>query len=187
MKLDGLPRFGSISGLLILTSLFLSPARVTLAQTPARETLGNEFASDFKYLANNTAADSIDIVTSPLHLDRAGKLFLSPKFYLVIGTAGAVWGGSFALDQTIRSHLRGMSSSDADLLQNISYGSVAASTALLYGYGLYEDDRRAREYALTAGMGAGIATLLDLGIKAGFGRLRPTQTSSHTRFFHGGR
>jgi hypothetical protein len=87
----------------------------------------------------------------------------------------------------MRSHLRGMSSSDADLLQNISYGSVAASTALLYGYGLYEDDSRAREYALTGGMGAGIATLLDIGIKAGFGRLRPSQSSSHTKFFDGGR
>jgi hypothetical protein len=44
-----------------------------------------------------------------------------------------------------------MSSSDADLLQNVSYGSVAAATALLYGYSLYNDDVRAREYALTAG------------------------------------
>jgi membrane-associated phospholipid phosphatase len=86
----------------------------------------------------------------------------------------------------MRSHLRSMSSSDADLLQNVSYGSVAAATALLYGYGLYKDDARAREYALTAGMGAGVATLLDIGIKEGFGRLRPSQSSSHTVFFHGG-
>jgi hypothetical protein len=114
-------------------------------------------------------------------------LILSPRFYLVLGGAGTLWGGSFALDQTMRSHLRSMSSSDADLLQNVSYGSVAAATALLYGYGLYENDARAREYALTAGMGAGIATLLDIGIKAGFGRLRPFQSSSHTAFFHGGR
>jgi membrane-associated phospholipid phosphatase len=79
-----------------------------------------------------------------------------------------------------------MSSSDADLLQNISYGTISASTALLYGYGLWYDDPRARHYALNAGEGAGIASLLDLGIKAAFGRLRPSQTSSHTAFFHGG-
>jgi hypothetical protein len=88
--------------------------------------------------------------------------------------------------QTMRSHLRSMSSSDADLLQNVSYGSVAGATALLYGYGLYENDSRAREDALTASMGAGIATLLDIGIKDAFGRLRPSQSSSHTGFFHGG-
>ena len=39
---------------------------------------------------------------------------------------------------------------------------------------------------LTAGEGAGIASLIDVGIKAGFGRLRPSQTGSHTEFFHGG-
>jgi hypothetical protein len=49
-----------------------------------------------------------------------------------------------------------------------------------------EGDGRARQYALTAGMGAGVAALLDLGIKAGFGRLRPSQSSSHTAFFRGG-
>ena len=41
-----------------------------------------------------------------------------------------------------------MSTSDADLLQNVSSRSVAAAPALLYGYGLYEDDARARECAL---------------------------------------
>ena len=82
MKLEGLFRVRSIPGLLVLTSMFLIPARVTSAQTPALETLGSEFASDFKYLANNTAADGIDIATSPLHVDQAGKLLLSPKFYL---------------------------------------------------------------------------------------------------------
>jgi len=172
---------------LLVTVFLLSPAGAALAKTPAPATLGKEFTSDFKYLANNTAADTIDIVTSPLHLKEAGELVLSPMFYLVLGGAGALWGGSFALDQTMRSHLRSMSSSDADLLQNVSYGSVAAATALLYGYGLYRGDARAREDTLTAGMGAGIATLLAIGIKAGFGRLRPSQSSSHTAFFHGGR
>jgi hypothetical protein len=171
---------------LLVTIFLLTPAGAALAKT-ASATPGNEFTSDFKYLANNTAADAIDIVTSPLHLKEAGELVLSPKFYLVLGGGGALWGGSFALDQTMRSHLRSISSSDADLLQNVSYGSVAAATALLYGYGLYRDDARAREDALTAGMGAGIATLLTIGIKAGFGRLRPSQSSSHTAFFHGGR
>ena len=161
----------------------LACASGVFAQTAS---IGSQLTSDFKYVANNTANDVIDVITAPLHLEKVPEVLSSPKFYLVLGGAGALWGGSFALDQTMRSHLRNMSSSDADALQNISYGSVAAATGLLYGYGLYKDDDRARQYALTAGMGAGIATLLNLGIKAAFGRLRPSQSSSHTAFFSGG-
>jgi membrane-associated phospholipid phosphatase len=80
-----------------------------------------------------------------------------------------------------------MSTSDADLLQNVSYGSIGASAALLYAYGFYSADDRARQYMLTGGEGAGIATLLDVSIKAAFGRLRPYQDGhSHTAFFRGG-
>jgi membrane-associated phospholipid phosphatase len=156
------------------------------AQPPSASAVGNEVTSDFKYLINNIVLDAEDVVTAPLYVASPDSALRSPKFYLVLAGAGAIFGGSFALDQTMRSHLGGMSSSDADLLQNVSYGSVSAATALLYGYGLWSDDNRAREYALTAGEGAGMATLVDIGIKAGFGRLRPSQTGSHTAFFHGG-
>jgi hypothetical protein len=157
-----------------------------VAQTARSTTLGGEVVSDFKYLTNNALLDTEDILTSPLYVASPDSALRSPKFYLMLAGAGALWGGSYALDQTVRSHLRSMSSSDADLLENISYGSVSASAALLYGYGLWYDDPRARHYALTAGEGAGIASLVDIGIKAAFGRLRPSQTSSHTAFFHGG-
>ncbi len=120
------------------------------AQTLSAASIANDVGSDFKYMANNGAEDAIDIATAPLHLEQAGQLLLSPKFYLVLGGAGALWGGSYTLDQTIRSLLRSMSSSDAALLQNVSYGSVSAAAALLYGYGLYEGDARARQDAVIA-------------------------------------
>jgi membrane-associated phospholipid phosphatase len=170
--------------LLALSVLMVSnPA---FAQATRTVSMGGEVVSDFKYLTNNALLDVEDIATSPLYVASPNSPFLAPKFYLVLAGAGAFWGGSYALDQTMRSHLRSMSSSDADLLQNVSYGSVSASTALLYGYGLWYGDARARHYAINAGVGAGIATLLDIGIKAAFGRLRPSQSSSHTAFFHGG-
>jgi membrane-associated phospholipid phosphatase len=170
--------------LLALSVLMVSSA--SFAQTTRTATTGGELVSDFKYLTNNALLDAEDIATSPLYLAAPDSPLRAPKFYLVLVGAGAIWGGSYALDQTLRSHLRSMSSSDADLLQNVSYGGVSASTALLYGYGLWHGDARARHYALNAGEGAGIASLMDLGIKAAFGRLRPSQSSSHTAFFHGG-
>jgi hypothetical protein len=162
------------------------PVRAAFAQS-AFSRAGEEISSDFKYLVNNVTDDAIDVVTSPLHVGEAGQIVSSPRFYLVVGGAGALWGGSFALDQTMRSHLHDMSSSTASMLQDISYGSVGAAVGLLYGYGLYVDDPRARQYALTAGEGAGIATLLNVGIKDAFGRLRPSQDHhDHDAFFHGG-
>ena len=149
--------------------------------------LGGQLLSDVKYLGNNLLWDAEDTVTAPLYVASPNSALRSPRFYLVIVGAGALWSGSFALDQTMRSHLRHMSSSDATLLQNISYGSVSASAAMLYGYGLWADDPTARHYALTAGEAAGLAMLVGTGLKAAFGRLRPDQSSSHTAWFHRGK
>jgi len=154
--------------------------------TPA-PTLGEEVVSDFHYLANNLEADGEDIVTAPLHLPAAGALFTDPHFYWIVAGAGATFGGSFALDYTMRMNLKNMGSNTANALQDASYASVIAATGLLYGYGLYSGDARAREYVLTAGEGAGVAVLLDLAIKAAFGRLRPYQAPhDHNAFFRGG-
>ena len=73
---------------------------------PVSSNFGGELSSDFKYLANNFEADAEDIVTAPLHLDAAGAMLTNPRFYLIVAGAGAAFGGSFALDQTMRSHLR---------------------------------------------------------------------------------
>ena len=141
-------RGGSTDLALLLPILLLfAYANGAFAQSAS---VGNQLTSDFKYVVNNTANDVVDVVTAPLHWEQVPEVLSSPKFYLVLGGAGALWGGSFALDQTMRSHLRSMSSSDADALQNTSYASLAVATAFLYGYGLYKDDDRAREYA---GMG----------------------------------
>ncbi|MGH8013330.1 MAG: phosphatase PAP2 family protein [Candidatus Binataceae bacterium] len=149
--------------------------------------MASDLSSDFKYLTNNVVGDAGDIVTAPLRIGQLPELLKNPRFYLVLGGSGAAFGGAFALDQTMRANLRGMSTGDANLLQNISYGSVSASAALLYAWGLYDHDARAREYAITAGESAGLASLFVLAIKYGFGRLRPRQDGhDHDAFFYGG-
>jgi membrane-associated phospholipid phosphatase len=179
-------RFGAAAVSVVLF-LLLAPLPAS-AETRALSVAGGQVADDFKYLVDNIQLDVEDVATAPLHIAGPDSVLRSPKFYLGLTAAGVLLGGSFALDQTLRSHLHDMSSRDADLLQSISYGSVGASAALLYGYGLYSDDARARQYALTAGEGAGVAALLAEGIKVAFGRLRPREDhNSHSKFFDGGK
>jgi membrane-associated phospholipid phosphatase len=151
--------------------------------------VGDEVTTDVKSFMNNLEADAEDLLTAPLHvraLFAEDGLVYRPAFaYTLLGT-GALLGGAFALDQTLRSHLRHMSPHDADLLQDISYGTVGVGTGLLYTYGLSRGDPQAREYALTAAEGAGVAALTARGLKAAFGRLRPSQTARSTAFFRGG-
>ncbi len=170
----------------IALSLLFSVAAT--ARPPDSPTLGGMLSDDLKYIVDNAQLDLRDIVAAPLHIADDDSVLRSPRFYLAVAGVGAVWGGSFALDQTLRSHLHNMSSSDADLLQNISYGSIAMGSAAVYGYGFYGADSDTRESVLTGGEGAGVATLANVGIKIAFGRLRPRQDDhSHTAFFRGGR
>jgi membrane-associated phospholipid phosphatase len=165
----------------------LVSSRAPAASLVSLSELGHEAADDGKYLIDNAQLDLEDIVTSPLHIADADSPFRSGKFYLGLAVAGGIWGGSYALDQTVRSHLHDMSPSDANLLQTIGYAGVCSSTALLYGYGLAVNDVDARRDMLTAGMAAGVATVTNIGIKAAFGRLRPRQDDhSHTAWFRGG-
>jgi membrane-associated phospholipid phosphatase len=147
----------------------------------------NEIARDAKYLIDSTQLDLVDVASSPLHATDPDSVLRSPTFYLVLVGVGGVWAGSFALDQTIRSHLRSMSASDADLLQHVSYASVGAAAASLYLYGYSAADTGALDDALTGAEGAGLASLVNLGFKYGFGRLRPRDDGhDHNAFFRGG-
>jgi len=166
------------------------PSASAQQQTP-RDTgftlLTNEVTSDFKYLVDNVQMDAADIMTSPLYVAGDQSLLRSPTFYLALAGAGAAFGGAFALDQTMRAQLRDMKHSTASELENISYGGVGGLSALVYAYGLYNDDAKVRETMLTGAESAGVASLIALGLKPAFGRLRPHQDHhSHTTFFDGG-
>ena len=149
--------------------------------------LTDQVTSDFKYLADNIQMDAVDVVTSPLYVTSENSLLRSPGFYVALAGGAAALGGSFALDQTIRARLRNMGHTTANDLQDVSYAGVGAASAIVYAYGLYSDDAKMRETMLTAGEGAGVATLLALALKSGIGRLRPYQDHhSHTKFFDHG-
>ncbi len=154
------------------------------SQPPSLSTAGSELTGDLAYLTDNIQLDLEDVVTSPLYVASPNSPFRSPRFYLALAGAGALWGGSFALDQTMRAHLGDMSRSDHDVLENFSYVTLISTAGLLYLYGLYDRDEELRRDLLTGTEAAGMGVLFNLGIKAAFGRLRPAQTGSHTAFFH---
>ena len=149
--------------------------------------LTDEVTSDFEYVVDNVQMDAVDIVTSPLYVASNNSILRSPNFYLDVAVVGGAIGGAFALDQTMRARLRNMGSSTASKLENISDGGVGGLAGLVYIYGLYQDDPKARESILTGGEAAGLASLLVVGLKPAFGRLRPYQDHhSHTQFFDKG-
>ena len=151
--------------------------------------MGAQLLADLKWSVNSLEADAEDIVTSPLHL---GALFAEdgllrqPKFYYTLLGAGVALGGAFALDETVRAHLHDMPRGVANGLQNSGGPALGAGAAALYGYGLYVDDEKGRQFAVTSGESALLAGLFTQGVKAVFGRQRPNAGRGAFDFFSGG-
>lgn len=182
-----LPMLGAA---IVAATLMFAPVVQAQQNQPSQtgfSLLGDEVVSDFKYMADNIQMDAVDVVTAPLYVASDDSILRKPEFYLALAGSAALIGGSFALDQTVRSHLRGMKGSTASALENISYGGVGVASALVYAYGLYSDDAPMRETMLTGAESAGIASLLVIGLKPAIGRLRPHQDRhSHSKFGDGG-
>jgi len=167
---------------IVLVALVCLPPPATADEGGYATRLG----SDGRYLANNLVEDAQDIVTAPLHPGELGAALKRPAVAYSLLGAAVLLGGAFALDQTLRSRARDMSPTAALDLESAGTAFVASGTALLYVYGLSEGDRRAREYAITGGEGAGIASLFTLVLKYGFGRQRPDAGKGAFHFFSGG-
>ncbi len=143
-----------------------------------------ELGSDFKYTVNSGTEDAQDILSAPFHF--RFDLLAQPQVYLSLIGAGAALGGAFALDPTLRSQLRGMSSSAASGLEDGGTYSLSAVAGLIYLSGLINNDPRAREDMITTGEGVAVASLVTMGFKYGFGRERPNAGRGAWAWFKGG-
>ncbi len=79
----------------------------------------DQLTSDFKYSANNGTQDAEDIITAPFHF--RFDMLAKPQVYFTLLGAGAALGTAFALDNTLRSHIRGMSDSAATSLEDVRH------------------------------------------------------------------
>ncbi len=68
----------------------------------------------------------------------------------------------------------------------IGTGITEGSLGLVYGWGLLFRSDEARHVALTGMEGVGLSSLLTIGTKAAFGRLRPRDERGPREFFKGG-
>lgn len=175
----------------VLLSAALVPHALAQQVTgaPPRRSVRDRLVDDLHYSANNVLEDVQDVIESPLHIPETvepGGLLRRPGPYLTLLGAGALFGATFALDQTVRSHLHTMPSGTANDLQNFGQWPVYGSAVVLYGYGLAEDDSRARRFALTDAEGTGVAAVLTTILQPIFGRRRPRDHRGHADFFSGG-
>ncbi len=146
----------------------------------------SEIGSDFRYAANNGEADVEDLLTAPVHIGDASSLLLEPRFYYTLIGAGAVLGGAFVLDNSVRSRIRHMGHKDASHLETLGNVFEWGATGLLYLSGLQNDDARARQTVITSIESVGIASLVAMATKAAFSRARPRDGHGASSFFgHG--
>ncbi len=163
------------------------PAKAAAQSRPSTSRLRGEIVDDSRWLLDSMQLDVEDVVTSPLYVASPQSPFRSPKFYLEVAAAGAIWGTSFGLDTTIKTQVGHMAHSAHDVMENLSYAMLITAAAGTAIYGLYADDVPARRDPLTGVEAAGLGVAFNELLERATGRLRPFQTRSSTAFFAGGK
>lgn len=159
----------------------VKPAPPEPKSYPAR--LGGELVSDFKWSVNNLVQDGIDVVKSPTKIP---DLVTDPWFYYTTAGSAAFWFSAYSLDEGARTNFRKISHKDAGHLE--SWGNVAlwGATGVLYGYGLFLEDTRARQFALTGLLSTAVSGGITSALKEIFQRDRPLQNKGHHAWFDNG-
>jgi len=170
-----------------LAVLLTWPYAAAAQPHPGFSRLGGELADDSRWFVNSIQLDVEDVATSPLYVAAPQSPLRSPRFYLALTAAAAVWGASFALDKTIQSGVGHMAHSAHDVMENLSYAMLITAAGGTQIYGLYADDIPARRDPLTGLEAAGLAVGFNELVERATGRKRPYQTRSSTAFLAGGR
>jgi membrane-associated phospholipid phosphatase len=144
----------------------------------------DDLGSDFKYTLNNGTQDAQDILSAPFHFRL--DMLAQPKVYFTLLGAGAALGGAFALDSTMRAHLRGMPNGTANALEDVGTYSLSAAAGIIYLSGFVTKDEKARHDMITTGEGVAGATVIAVAFKYMFGRQRPNAGKGVEAWFQGG-
>lgn len=169
----------------LVVALVVVPASAQIQ--PSR--YGDEVLSDLRFTANDAEASAEDVLKSPLHVPELfapDGLLRRPAFYYTVLGAGAALGGAFALDQTVRAHLRHIGFGVADGFETGGNFFTYGGSGLLYLWGLQSDNAKVRRYEIIGFESSGISSLITIGFKDAFGRVRPRNGHGHFAFFDNG-
>jgi hypothetical protein len=185
MQVYGIAR-GALAGVLLAVVVTAQTADA-VPPPPSISKLGSEVFDDSGWLVNSLQLDVEDIFTAPLYVAAPQSPLRSSRFYLELGVAGVIWGGSFGLDKTVKTGQGDLAHSAHDDMEALSYTLLITAVVGTGLYGYYIDDPAARRDGLTGVEGAGLAVAINELVERATGRLRPDQTDSSTAFFAGGK
>jgi hypothetical protein len=132
-----------------LVVLLTRPAYAAVQPHPGFSRLGGEFADDPSWFVNRVQLDVEDVATSPPYVAAPQSPLRSPRFYLALAAAAAVWGISFALDKTVQRGVGHMAHSAHAVMENPSYAMLIITAGGTLIYGLYADYLPTRRDSLT--------------------------------------
>ncbi|HLH78092.1 MAG TPA: phosphatase PAP2 family protein [Candidatus Binataceae bacterium] len=145
--------------------------------------VSDQIAADGRFVVNKAVNDSYDFFTAPVLL---GQALRTPVFYYTLLGAGAALGTGFALDNTVYGHFRGMSSGVGTVLEDVPTFGMLGVTAATYGWGLYTDNQRTRQFMITTSEGAAVGAAFTFAFKYGFARARPYRGNGRWAFWDNG-
>jgi hypothetical protein len=184
-------RFSSVAiaalGSLLIATFLADSSAVAVPSPPSISKLGSEVSGDSRWLVDSLQLDVEDILTAPLYVAAPQSPLRSRTFYLELGLAGVLWGGSLGLDNTIKTEQGHLAHSAHDIMESLSYTMLITAVVGTGLYGYYVDDAAARRDPLTGVEAAGLAVAINELVERATGRLRPFQTHSSTAFFAGGK
>ena len=145
--------------------------------------LGEALLDDGSYLFRSVFNDVGDILKAPFE----GDEIISTKNIVTSALLlSAVPATIYGLDNPVRRNVRHMNDETASVLQNAGLGTTLGGLGLVYGWGVLSQNEEARHVALTGLEAMGAVSLTGLGVKAAFGRRRPSEGEGPRAFFKGG-
>lgn len=175
-----------LGALMLLTATASQAAerRASISDTllDARDNLVDAVPDDGAYFLNSVLSDVGDVLKLPFekHDIRIREVLTAT---VLIGSIPAT---IYGLDNPIRRNVRKMNDNTANALEYVGLGTTVGGLGLIYGWGVFSRNEEARHVALTGVEGVGAASLVGLGLKAAFGRKRPSEGEGSRAFFKGG-
>lgn len=108
-------------GFVLVAVILAGSSAMAVPPPPSISKLGSEVFDDSRWLVDSLQLDVEDVLTAPLYVAAPQSPLRSRSFYLDLGLAAVIWGGSFGLDNTIKTKQGDLAHSAHDIMESLSY------------------------------------------------------------------